>query len=154
MATLNLTPSEFADVSVMFLFDKILHPDEIVTSNEKFNKFADDIKGKGIKAPLTNYYMKSDSETRLNYKRIKDIFDGTTDSIQQIRIGPEKEVKGKGVEKKGKEKKGIAARLKKFGKKILKKLIAQGPESLSADERLLLVEMMDYIDKNEGGEII
>ena len=108
---------------------------------------------KGSKGSITNYYMRSDSETRLNYKRIKDIFDGTTNSIQQIRIGPEKEVKGKEVSK-GKEKEGIGAKLKKFGKKILKKLIGQGPESLSADERLLLVEWMESLDDDEGGEII
>ena len=44
MATLNLTPSEFADLTLMFLFDKILHPDEIVDENERFNKFTKDIK--------------------------------------------------------------------------------------------------------------
>ncbi len=136
----------------MFLYDKILHPKEVVPENERFNNFTKDISGKGIKAPLTQYYMKSGSEARLNYRRIKDIFDGTTDSIQQIRIGPEKEVKGKEDAKKDKE--GIGKKLAKFGKRVLKKLIAQGPESLSADERLLLVEWMELFDEDEGGEII
>ena len=66
MATLNLTPGEYADITAMFLLDKLLHPNEVIPENERFNKLASDLKSKGVRAPLTNYYLRTDSEMRLN----------------------------------------------------------------------------------------
>ena len=140
MATINLTPKQFGDLTVSFLLDKILHPDEVVPGDEEFDKFIDSIKSKGAKSALTQYYVQMDSQSRLNYKRIKDVFDGSDNSIQQIKVMPEKKIPKKGK----KEKEGF---LKKVGKKILKKLIGQGPLSLDAEEWKILNETIEWMDK-------
>ena len=140
MATINLTPKQFGDLTVSFLLDKILHPDEVVPGDKDFNKFINDIKGKGAKSALTQHYVRMDSQSRLDYKRIKDIFDGSNDSVQTIKILPEKDVKKKSK----KEKEGF---LKKVGKKILKKLLGQGPLSLDKEEWETLNEMIEWMDE-------
>jgi len=140
MATINLTPKQFGDLTVSFLLDKILHPDEVVSGDEEFDKFIDSIKSKGAKTALTQYYVQMDSQSRLNYKRIKDVFDGSDNSIQQIKVMPEKKI----PKKDKKDKEGF---LKKVGKKILKKLIGQGPLSLDAEEWKILNETIEWMDK-------
>ena len=140
MATINVTPKQFADLTVSFLLDKILHPDEVVSGDEEFDKFTTSIKGKGMKSALTQYYVKMDSQSRLDYKRIKDIFDGTTNDIQNIKVVPEKKIKKKDK----KEKEGF---LKRVGKAVLKKLIAQGPLSLDKTEWEVLNETIEWMDE-------
>lgn len=140
MATINVTPKQFADLTVSFLLDKILHPDEVVADNEQFNEFAKAIKGKGMKSALTQYYIQMDSQSRLDYKRIKDIFDGSSNDIQNIKVLPEKKTKKKSK----KEKEGF---IKKVGKAVLKKLIGQGPLSLSAEEWQTLNETIEWMDE-------
>lgn len=140
MATINLTPKQFGDFTVSFLLDKILHPDEVVPGDEDFDKFIDSIKSKGAKSALTQYYVQMDSQSRLNYKRVKDVFDGSDNSIQQIKVMPEKKIPKKGK----KEKEGF---LKKVGKAVLKKLIGQGPLSLSSEEWKLLNETIEWMDE-------
>lgn len=140
MATINLTPKQFGDLTVSFLLDKILHPDEVVPGDEEFDKFIDSIKGKGAKSALTQHYIKMDAASRLNYKRIKDIFDGTSESVQNIKVMPEKKIPGK---EKGKKKEGF---LKRVGKAVLKKLIGQGPLALSSEEWKILNETIEYMD--------
>ena len=100
MATINLTPKQFGDLTVSFLLDKILHPDEVVSGDEEFDKFIDSIKSKGAKTALTQYYVQMDSQSRLNYKRIKDVFDGSDNSIQQIKVMPERKYRRKVKKKK------------------------------------------------------
>ena len=140
MSTINVTPKEFGDLTVSFLLDKILHPDEVVPNNKEFNEFIDSIKGKGAKSALTQHYVHMDSQSRLNYKRIKDIFDGTTNDIQNIKVVPEKKL----PKKDKKEKEGL---LKKVGKEVLKKLLGQGPLSLSSEEWKVLNETIEWMDE-------
>ena len=140
MATINLTPKQFGDLTVSFLLDKILHPDEVVPGNEDFDKFIDSIKGKGAKTALTQHYVQMDSASRLNYKRIKDIFDGSANDMQTIKIMPAKDMPKKGK----KEKEGF---IKKVGKAVLKKLLGQGPLSLSSEEWKILNETIEWMDQ-------
>ena len=147
MTTLNLSPSEYADLTVSFLLDKMLHPDEIVPDNENFNELAEKLKGLGVKPHLTKYYINMDSMARMNYKRIKDGFDGSSDNPQTIKVNPAKVDKKKSK----KEKEGF---LKKVGKAVLKKLIGQGPMSLSKEEWQTLNEMIEWMDQiREEAEI-
>lgn len=120
MATLNLDVSEFEKTILIFLFDSVMNPEQV--KSESMKKFISNHSSK-IKTPLMKTYLDSDSETRLRYKRIKGIFDGSSNSIQQIRIGPSEKIKGVEV------KQGI---VKKILKKVLKK------EELSLDESILL----------------
>ena len=140
MATVNLTPKQFGDLVVSFLLDKILHPEEVVPGDEDFDKFIESIKGKGAKSALTQHYVQMDSQSRLNYKRIKDIFDGTDNTIQNIKVMPEKKL----PKKSKKEKEGF---LKKVGKEVLKKLLGQGPLSLDKEEWEILNETIEWMDE-------
>jgi len=126
MATLNLTTSEFADIITIFLFDSVMNPEQI--NNERFKEFINYNKSK-IQASLIKYYLDSDSEKRLQYKRINGIFKGKDNSIQQIRIGPDKDIKD--IEKK---KDSI---IKKVIKKIIKK------ESLTIEDENILREIVN-----------
>jgi len=111
---------------MIWLFDQVMNPENI--NNEKFMDFLKAHSSK-IKTPLMKYYLDSDSEDRLRYKRIKGIFSGDDKAIQQIRIGPTEKIKG--IEK---SKQGI---VKKIIKKILKK------EELSLEEKSILKEIED-----------
>ena len=126
MATLNLTANEFSDLSMIWLFDQIMNPEQIQNKNMK--EFVDR-QGTKIKTPLMKYYLDSTTEDRVRYKRIKGVFDGSDKSIQQIRIGPDESIK---KVKKGKE--GIA-------KKIIKKILAK--EELTLEDMEVLREF-DY----------
>lgn len=123
MATLNLDTNEFADIAIIWLFDQIMNPEQV--QSEKLLNFIEDHRSK-IRTPLMKYYLDSGSEARIRYKRIKGVFDGSDDSIQQIRIGPSEK-----IEKENK-KEGIV-------KKIIKKILAK--EELTLEDVKILKEM-------------
>jgi hypothetical protein len=75
------------------------------------------------------YYLDSDSQKRLNYKRISGIFKHTDKSIQQIRVGPSKE-----ITKIKNQKDGL---VKKVIKKIMKK------EDLTLEDEQILNEAIN-----------
>jgi len=125
MATLNLTAKEFSDLSMIWLFDQIMNPEQIQNKNMK--EFVDR-QGTKIKTPLMKYYLDSTTEDRVRYKRIKGVFDGSDKSIQQIRIGPDESIK-----KAKKSKEGIT-------KKIIKKILAK--EELTLEDMEVL--KVDY----------
>lgn len=126
MATLNLTSKEFADVAMVWLFDQVMNPEQV--TNEDLKDFIEKHSSK-LKTPLLKYYLGTDSEVRLRYRRIGGVFDGSDKSIQQIRIGP--------VEKIEKAKKGKNGIVKKIIKKVLKK------EQISVTDIKQLKEMED-----------
>lgn len=109
MAILNLTKDEFADIAIIWLFDQVINPNQI--NNERFKEFLFKEKTK-MKSDLLAYYFDSPPMMKAKYKRIKGIFDGSNDSVQQIRIVPSEETE------KEKSKEGI---VKKALKKILHK---------------------------------
>jgi len=113
MATLNLTTEEFADIVMLFLADKAVNPDK-VAGNEKFNEFFNR-QGSKIKAPLMKYYLDTDSQRRIEYKRIKKAFSGQDNNIHQIRFWASKDRKEKEVKKDGIVKKLIKKLLLKQG---------------------------------------
>lgn len=126
MAVLNLTPEEFADIVLLFLADKAVNPEKVVTGNEPFNTFmrknAQQIKGK-----LLKYYLDSDPQRRLEYKLIKKIFkEGAKGQMGRIRIGSEKQVKG--IKQEKKKAKGIIKKL--VNKLLLKKENINNKEDL------------------------
>jgi hypothetical protein len=151
MAIVNVTPGEFGDFVMVYLLDKVLHPDEVSKGNELFDDAIKELTARGAKPTLTKYYLNVPSQMRFDYRRIKDVFEGKG-SVQQIRIEPEKETgkePPKGKEKK-KEKEGIIKKGAKAIKKALKKLISQGPESLSGEE----IDMINEWLETKGDEIL
>jgi len=141
MATLNLSPEEFADIALLFLADKAINPDKVVTGNDKFNKFMDQ-NASQIKSKLLKYYLDADVERRKDYKFIKKVFKAgdTKSAMQQIRIGPTKVIKGMRKEK---------SKVKELIKKITKKLLFK-KEELEQDERELLVEILKLEEVDNG----
>jgi hypothetical protein len=138
MSKINLTPNEFADLVAIFLFDKLLHPDEVVPNNVEFNKLSDAMRGKGMKPLLMNYYMDLDANMRTDYKRIKDTLEGTSTETAVINIKAEKAKKEK--------KPGL---IRRTIKKLLKK------EEISTEERELLLEALldgGFLDELEAFE--
>jgi hypothetical protein len=126
MATLNLPVKEFTDVVMIFLLDQVMNPELI--QNEDFKSFIERHSSK-LKAPLMKYYLDTDGESRVNYKRIKGVFDGSDQNIQQIRIFPDEK-----PEEPKKSKKSIV-------KKIIKKLITK--EEISNKEKQMLREIIE-----------
>ena len=76
MPKINVTPKEFADFSLIFLLNKILKPDEVVDGYEEFDEFGDTLTKKGMRSILLKYYLGLESNMRVKYKRIKDVFEG------------------------------------------------------------------------------
>lgn len=116
MATLNLTPDEFADIALLFLADKSVNPEKVATGNERFDAFMKKNKQQ-IGGKLVKYYLDVDPEQRRNYKLIKKIFQNAENAgqLSVIRIGPEKVIKGV-----RKEKKKAKSLIKTIVKRLLK----------------------------------
>jgi len=114
MAKLTLTGSEFGDIVMLFLYDKLQHPDQILEAdiNETFNAFAEVLMRRGMKAPLLQCYMDTDPMLRVKYRQIRDVFIDTPNnktSYIEIRKDERPEVL----------KVGVFDRIKKFVKKII-----------------------------------
>ena len=129
---INVSPEQFGDLTIAFLFDKLLHFDEVIPDNNDFDKIMKVMENKGMKARFMRYYIDMDPSVRMKYKRIKSTFDGKTSDMSSIVIMPEKRIEKKKEKEKSKE--GI---IKKMLKKLLKK------EDLTNDEENLLLEMFE-----------
>lgn len=134
MATLNLSPEEFADIVVLFLADKAVNPEKVAIGNEQFNTFMKKNSGV-IKSKLLQYYLDSDPSRRREYKWIKKVFTNENAGIQTIRIGPTKDIKSV-----RKEKSKAKELIKKIAKKILKK------EEINQEEANLLLEISEEVE--------
>ena len=86
MPKINVTAKEFADFSLIFLLNKILNPEDFVSGYEDFDDFADMLSNKGLKSLLLKYYLGLNSNMRVKYKRIKDVFEGNVDNNYVINI--------------------------------------------------------------------
>jgi len=135
MAKINITPDEFGDVVVAFLFDKLLHKEDVSPNNENFNKFIDNLDKRSGKSLLRDAFLSMDPDMRLKYKRIKDVFEGLDETQTVISIKPKKE-----VAKKAKKKRSII-------KSLIKKLIGANTEVSDNDLDLLIEEMKKEIEE-------
>jgi hypothetical protein len=114
MATINLDKDEFGDIALIWLFDQIMNPEQ--TNSENLKAFIEQ-HGSKIKPALMKNYLQTDQFQRMQYKRIKGVFDGSDKSIQQIRIGPSEEELRKEKKKDGLVKKAVKTVIKKLMKK-------------------------------------
>jgi hypothetical protein len=128
MAKINISPQEFPDIIMAFLFDKMIHPEEVVPWNEEFNKIMKVFKGKGMVTNLRDYYLYMNKDNRRKYKLIKKSLEGDATSTAVINIQPE------GYEK------GMSKKKKALLKKVMK-LVAS--KEFNDEEKKLLQEVVE-----------
>ena len=133
MANLNLTPSEFADLVVSFLFDVMVNPGEIVVTNEAFQELIHLTAKLGAQPHFMKYYLDLKANDRTNYKRFKRTLEPGAGSKSVLTVNP--------VDvKKEPKKSGLA----KIAKEVVKKLLLQ--QTVTPDELQLLKE---YTEEEE-----
>jgi hypothetical protein len=134
MSKVIVDTNEFADLIIVFLYDKLLNPTEVVTENEKFDLLTSKLYGKGLRSMFMKYYLDLPADMRIRYKRLKKVFTGEAKNAL-IRINKAKEVE-KEEEEEGKVLKGIKKAITKAAKTL-----AAGNE-LDDEELDLIVEKM------------
>jgi len=75
MSKIISSPDEFLDIIMIFLYDIISNKETtLILKDDNKKKLIDTLELKGLKPILMQYYFYVDSEKRLKYKRIKDLF--------------------------------------------------------------------------------
>ena len=133
MAKINIPAKEWPDIIISFLYDKMLHPDEIVPGNKEFDRIMSKFKTKGILVELRDYYLNMNKSNRMKYKQIKKGLDDKATTSTVISIQPEN------IEKSARQKN--KSLLKTLGKQMLKKIVASN--EFSDAEKQLLREVID-----------
>jgi len=147
VSKINVTNKTYPNIVVAYLFDKLLHPEEVSVGNELFDKLAGQMKQKGFLPIIRDYYLNMDSQDRLKYKLIKDAFEAITTSNAVIQIVPEKfEKKPETPARKIKKQKGGVIR------RTLKKLVSSNEIDRKDFDQLMeewnhLIE--DFEEKND-----
>lgn len=126
MAKVNVDIPGFADLIISLLLDKLQNLDESYVGSETFDDLAKEMRGRGLKTSFLQYWLETDAEARVKYKRMKNALENDRKVIIQIK--PEKEKK----EPEEDELDILTGKLGKAGK-ILNKLRMK--ESLDEDEK-------------------
>lgn len=140
MSQIRVTPEEFADLAIVFLMENLKSDDPIV-DNERWNSLVELMEDRGVKPAVMKSYLKMDADTRVKYKRIKNVFDGGESA--KINIAGSKEGKPD----------SIATDInKKFIKKVFKKIkeVRYRTSMPMTEERV--DKIIDYVAKQEEQE--
>ena len=86
MSRIVIDREKFTYLVVSFLLDNLLHEDEMIIENEDWDLIMRKIKLGGLKPHLMQTYIKMDSERRVDYKRIKDVFYNDSSNQYTIKI--------------------------------------------------------------------
>jgi len=86
MGKIITSPDDFFDIIIVFLYDIISNKDTTILKGEEREKIIDAIEKRGLRTILMQYYLYLDSEKRLKYKRIKDLFYKSNANEGVIRI--------------------------------------------------------------------
>ena len=83
MASIKITPDQFADIVIALLLDAMSEKENILADNEEFYQIIDKMKRSGMKAPLLSYYISTSSIVRNKYKVIRPSFtdEGASNTI-------------------------------------------------------------------------
>lgn len=137
MAKVNVDIPGFADLIISLLLDKLQNLDKAYVGSETFNDLAKEMRGRGLKTSFLQYWLETDAEARVKYKRMKNALENDRKVI--IEIKPERT-------KEEPEEDDEEGMLKRAGR-ILNKLRMK--ESLDEDEkdfaRQLVKESMDEL---------
>lgn len=80
------TPDTFFDIIIIFLYDMIININESVIDRKDLLEIVEMLKKKGLKTQFMNHYLSLDSQQRLEYKRIKEIFYNKKSKLVTIKI--------------------------------------------------------------------
>lgn len=134
MAKIILTPNEFANMVMIYLFNKFVKNKDYLSEYKMFHKAMEDMRSRGGATIAMRYYLDLDSEQRLKFKRIEKAVFGETNEIGTLTVIPD-------ITKK--KEKGFLSRIKD---KILKK------EDLDIEEIKLIIESMESMMEDESNE--
>jgi hypothetical protein len=101
MSKITVTPDEFVDFVISFLLNKMIHKKEMLGDNERFNDIVERMERGGLKSHLLQAFLKFDSQQRMQFKRIKDVFEGKDNVRNTIDILPDRTSKEKAFRNKG-----------------------------------------------------
>ena len=74
MAGIKTTPNQYADITIAFLLDAMMKPDDILSDNVEFHYIIKKMQKAGLKSPLMSYYLDTSSITRGKYKVLRKSF--------------------------------------------------------------------------------
>ena len=124
---INVTANEFPNVIVAYIFDKLLHPEDVSAGNADFDSLIEEMRLRGMLPLARTYYLDMSATWRVKYKLIKDVFSptATTNESSIINIY------------------GDPAKVKKRGiiKTILAKLLGMKEQFTEEEFNLLLEEL-------------
>ena len=74
MPKITETPEQFFDITVLFLYDMMINIDHSVLKRDDILKMIEMFNKRGLKTKFMKHYLSLDSQLRIEYKRIKEIF--------------------------------------------------------------------------------
>ena len=80
MAGIKITPEEYADITISFLLDAMMKPDEVLPESLEFHYIIKKMRKAGLKSQLMSYYLDTSSITRGKYKVVRKSFTGDATS--------------------------------------------------------------------------
>lgn len=69
---INVTPEEFTSIIFLYLLDKINRPEEVGPHGESFDEIFEKLNQ--LKSHLARFFLSTDINNRIYYKRIRDVF--------------------------------------------------------------------------------
>lgn len=136
MATIKVDEDGFSQIVFSYLFDKLLHPDEVSKGNEEFTDIMTKLRPR-LFPVAREMYLSQDADLRIKYKLIKDAFRGSK-KRNTIFIVP-----------KGEEKEEDPGIVKKIIRRVIKAI--RSSKEFSTDEVDYIKEML-IEDENEKQE--
>lgn len=119
---INVTPEEFVSILMVYLLDKINNNEELYADNEDFNNLINNLKR--VKSYLTKFYLNTDLDNRIYYKRLRPILEkeSLTDSFT-ITIWKNNTNESENINKLDEEENKISkSEVKKVTKDIIKRI--------------------------------
>ena len=142
MGKINVNPDQFFDIIMIYLYDIIVHKDDFLTKDKNIIKFLEVFKKRGMKTQLMDYYLNCNSDRRIDYKRIKNVFFKENAGETNIRVDQKKNLKEEVEEPVRPERPDNFYELKDHLRKcitIMKKIKYKNPN------RVITEEMLDNI---------
>lgn len=76
MASIRVTPDEFADFVIAFLLDSMMRSDKVLDENDEYHYIIRKMERAGLKSQLLSYFLDTSAITRGKYKIISKSFTG------------------------------------------------------------------------------